>query len=65
MDALEVSDVNVRRREITADLDELAKSLDQFGLQQPVVVEPKGDRYAILPSYFQSHSIVSKQPYFH
>ena len=48
MDALEVSEVNVRRREITADLDELAKSLDQFGLQQPIVVEPKGGRYAIV-----------------
>ena len=48
LESLDISDVNVRRREITADLDELAKSLDQFGLQQPIVVEPKGERFAIV-----------------
>ena len=48
LESLDISELNVRRREITADLDELAKSLDQFGLQQPIVVEPKGERFAIV-----------------
>ena len=48
LEELDISEVNVRRREITADLDELAKSLDQFGLQQPIVVEPRGARYSIV-----------------
>ncbi len=48
LEDLDISQLNVRRREITADLDELAKSLDQFGLQQPIVVEPKGERFSIV-----------------
>lgn len=48
LEKLDISELNVRRREITADLDELAKSLDRFGLQQPIVVEPKGERFAIV-----------------
>ena len=39
---------NVRRREITADLDNLAASITIFGLQQPVLVMPKGDRYSVV-----------------
>ena len=31
-----------------ADLDELAKSLDRFGLHQPIVVAPKGNRFAVV-----------------
>ena len=45
---MDISEFNVRRREITADLDELANSLDRYGLQQPIVVAPKGDRFEIL-----------------
>ena len=48
LEKLDISELNVRRREITADLDELAKSLDQFGMHQPIVVEPKGERFAIV-----------------
>ena len=48
LEDLDISELNVRRREITADLDELARSLDQFGLQQPIVVEPKGERFSIV-----------------
>lgn len=48
LEALDISGLNVRRREITADLDELARSLAQFGLQQPIVVEPKGERFSIV-----------------
>ena len=45
---LDISELNVRRREITADLDDLIQSLDRFGLQQPIVVMPKGDRFSIV-----------------
>ncbi len=48
LEDLDISELNVRRREITADLDELAKSLDRFGLQQPIVVAPKGERFAVV-----------------
>ena len=48
MDELDLSEFNVRRREITANLDELAASLDQYGLQQPIVVAPKGERFAVV-----------------
>ena len=45
---LDISELNVRRREITADLDDLIQSLDRFGLQQPIVVMPKGNRFSIV-----------------
>ena len=45
---LDISELNVRRREITADLDELAKSLDKYGQYQPIVVAPKGERFTIV-----------------
>lgn len=48
LDRLEVSRMNVRRLDITADLDGLAHSMDTFGLQQPIVVQPRGDKYEIL-----------------
>ena len=48
LENLDISELNVRRREITADLDELASSLQEFGLQQPIVVEPKGERFSIV-----------------
>lgn len=48
LEDIDISEFNVRRREITADLDELAKSLDKFGLQQPIVVTPQGSRYSVV-----------------
>ena len=45
---LDISELNVRRREITADLDELAESMERFGLLQPIVVVPKGDRFGVV-----------------
>ena len=45
---IDTSEFNVRRREITVGLDELADSLKEFGLHQPIVVAPKGDRYAVV-----------------
>ena len=48
LDQLEVAEANVRRRELAADIDQLAHSMATFGLQQPIVVQPKGNRYEIL-----------------
>ena len=45
---LDISELNVRRREITADLDELAANMEMFGLLQPIVVVPKGDRFGVV-----------------
>ena len=48
LEELDISEFNVRRREITADLDDLAKSIAKFGLHQPIVVTRKGERFAVL-----------------
>lgn len=48
LENLDISEFNVRRREITADLDDLANSISRFGLHQPIVVTRKGERYAVL-----------------
>jgi ParB family chromosome partitioning protein len=48
LERLEIARTNVRQRDITADLDELAHSIETFGLQQPIVVQPKGDKFEIL-----------------
>ena len=40
--------VNVRTDEITADIGDLAHSLDTIGLQQPIVVQEEDGRYKIL-----------------
>lgn len=48
LDKLIVSDSNVRRREITADLGDLIHSIETFGLQQPIVVQPKGTKFEIV-----------------
>ena len=45
---LEVSENNVRQKEAEVDLDELMSSLSQYGLQQPIVVQAKGEQYEIL-----------------
>lgn len=49
LDQLTISDSNVRRRDIIADVDELAKNIEKQGLQQPIVVQPaNGDKYEIV-----------------
>ena len=48
LEELDISEFNVRRREITAELDDLAKSIAKLGLHQPIVVARKGERFAVL-----------------
>ena len=48
LDHVDIPARNVRRREITADLDNLADSIAKYGLQQPIVVMPRGDRYSVV-----------------
>ena len=48
IDNLDISALNVRKRQITADLEELAANIDRFGLQQPIVVMQQGERYSII-----------------
>ena len=48
MDKLELGEANIRRRDITADIDELAYSIGTFGLQHPIVIQPIGDKYEIV-----------------
>jgi ParB/RepB/Spo0J family partition protein len=49
LDDLFVSDSNVRRSDVIADVDELAKNIEKQGLQQPIVVQPAaGGKYEIL-----------------
>lgn len=45
---IDVSDSNVRRIKPEEGIDELASSIDEIGLQQPVVVIRKGDRYELI-----------------
>jgi len=40
LDQIEIGESNVRRRDITVDLDGLAYSMDKFGLQHPIIVQP-------------------------
>lgn len=48
LNKLVVSDSNVRKRDSIADVDELAQNMRLYGLQQPIVVQPMGDRFEIL-----------------
>lgn len=45
---LDISPFNVRKQNVTADLDALAASLREFGLLQPIVAQPNGDRYDVV-----------------
>jgi len=48
LDKIDVSASNVRRTKREEGIDELARSIKEIGLQQPVVVFPKGDRYELV-----------------
>lgn len=43
-----LSDSNVRRSDIIADVDDLAKSIEKHGLLQPIVVRPENGKYRIV-----------------
>ena len=45
---LDVSAANVRQQYPDADIDELAESMQEIGLQQPIVVQSKNGRFEIL-----------------
>lgn len=45
---LDIPPSNVRKQNITADLDSLATSLQEFGLLQPIVVNENNGRYNII-----------------
>ena len=45
---LDISPSNVRKQNVTADLDSLAASLQEFGLLQPIVVHASDGRYTII-----------------
>jgi len=48
LEKIEISRWNVRKTNAKERIDELAKSIDEIGLQQPVVVIKKDDRYELL-----------------
>lgn len=48
LEQLELGEGNVRRRDITADLDGLAYSMGTFGQQQPIVVQKKDEKFEII-----------------
>ena len=48
LDQLEIGKCNVRRRDIAVDIEELANNLERFGLQHPIVVQPKNGKFEII-----------------
>lgn len=48
VDKIDVSPLNVRRAKPDESLDELAESIKEIGVQQPVVVFQAGDRYKLI-----------------
>jgi ParB family chromosome partitioning protein len=48
LDLIDVSEHNVRRSKIEASIEELQQSIRQIGVQQPVMVMRKGDRYELI-----------------
>lgn len=48
IDKIDISEGNVRRRKITEGIDELKKSIQRIGLQQPPMVFQKKDRYELI-----------------
>ena len=48
IDQIDIGEGNVRRRKLSKGLDELKRSLQLIGLQQPVLVFKKNDRYKLI-----------------
>jgi ParB family chromosome partitioning protein len=45
---IDVSHLNVRKSKVTEGIDELAQNIKEIGLQQPIVVFKKGQRYEVI-----------------
>ena len=48
IDKIDLGEGNVRTRHLTKNLDELKRSIEIVGLQQPLVAFRKGDRYELI-----------------
>lgn len=48
LEQLLIGEWNIRQRDIAVDIDELASNMARFDLQQPIVVQPKDDKYEII-----------------
>jgi ParB family chromosome partitioning protein len=48
IDKIDISVSNVRKSNLEEGIDELASSIEEIGVQQPVVVFQKGDRYDLI-----------------
>jgi ParB family chromosome partitioning protein len=48
LDKIDISISNVRKSNPEESIDELAGSIKEIGVQQPIVVFPKGNRYDLM-----------------
>lgn len=48
LDKIDISISNVRKSNLEEGIDELANSIKEIGVQQPIVVSSKGDRYELI-----------------
>jgi len=48
LDKIDISISNVRKSNLEEGIDELAASIREIGVQQPVVVSQRGDRYELI-----------------
>ena len=48
LDKIDISLSNVRKSKLEEGIDELAKSINEIELQQPIMVTPKGDRFELI-----------------
>ena len=57
-----LSERNARRRDRRADVDQLARNIEQIGLQQPIVVRPVGDKFEILIGQrrYEAHKLLDR-----
>jgi len=56
MDKIDISESNVRKTDTMVGIDELAKNIEEIGLQQPVVVFKEGDRYKLIIGQRRYHA---------
>jgi len=56
IDRIDISKLNVRKTEPEKGIGELASSIEEIGLQQPIVVYKKGDRYKLIIGQRRYHA---------